>query len=222
MNPDADLAPVLLTGFAPFGGETDNPSWEAVRRLHGERIGGRRVVADCLPVAFGASLQRLRERLDALRPALVLCVGQAGGRAQLSIERVAINVDDARIADNLGARPIDEPVVAGGPAAYFASLPIKAVRAALHRDAIPAEISQTAGTYVCNHVFYGLMHELHLRGDPRVRGGFIHIPYSPAQAARHAGAPSLDTDTVVRALRATIQTALATDADHRLAGGAEH
>ncbi|MFK3651625.1 pyroglutamyl-peptidase I [Lysobacter enzymogenes] len=215
-------APVLLTGFAPFGGEADNPSWEAVRRLDGERIGGRRVVADCLPVAFGASLRQLRERLDALAPALVLCIGQAGGRAQLSLERVAINVDDARIADNFGARPIDEPVVAGGPAAYFSSLPIKAMRAALIEAGLPAEISQTAGTYVCNHVFYGLMHELHLRGDARVRGGFIHIPYSPAQAARHAGAPSLDTDSVVRALRAMIETALATPLDHRLAGGAEH
>ncbi|QWP74821.1 pyroglutamyl-peptidase I [Lysobacter sp. K5869] len=221
-NGDFADAPVLLTGFEPFGGEADNPSWDAVRRLHGERIGGRRVVAERLPVAFGASLQRLRECLDASRPALVLCVGQAGGRAQLSIERVAINVDDARIADNLGARPIDEPVIGDGPAAYFSTLPIKALRAALLDAGLPAEISQTAGTYVCNHVFYGLMHELHRRGDARVRGGFIHIPYSPAQAARHAGAPSLDADSVVRALRAMVETALATDVDRRLAGGAEH
>ncbi|BAV97389.1 pyroglutamyl-peptidase I [Lysobacter enzymogenes] len=219
---DFDRAPVLLTGFAAFGGESDNPSWEAVRRLDGERIGGRRVVADCLPVAFGASLQRLRERLDALRPALVLCIGQAGGRAQLSIERIAINVDDARIADNLGAQPIDTPVIAGGPAAYFSSLPIKALRAAVNAAGVPAEISQTAGTYVCNHVFYGLMHELALRGDARVRGGFIHIPYSPAQAARQPGAPSLDLDSVARALRTMIATALTTEVDHRLAGGAEH
>lgn len=222
MNDAFADAPVLLTGFAPFGGESDNPSWNAVRRLHGERIGGRRIVAECLPVAFGASLQRLRECLDALRPALVLCIGQAGGRAQLSIERIAINVDDARIPDNFGARPIDEPVVAGGPAAYFSTLPIKALRAALQAAGLPAEISQTAGTYVCNHVFYGLMHELHRRGDARVRGGFIHIPYSPAQAARHAGAPCLDTDSVVRALRAMVETALATERDQRLGGGAEH
>lgn len=222
MSPDFEQAPVLLTGFAPFGGESYNPSWDAVQRLHGERIGGRRVVADCLPVAYAGCLPQLRERLDALRPALVLCIGQAGGRPQLSLERIAINVDDARIPDNQGYQPIDVPVIADGPAAYFSSLPIKAMRAALHAAGIPAEISQSAGTYLCNHVFYGLLHELHLRGDARVRGGFIHIPYSPAQAARHAGAPSLDTETVVRALRSMIETALATQADHRLAGGAEH
>ncbi|UZW62697.1 pyroglutamyl-peptidase I [Lysobacter enzymogenes] len=222
MNADFDQAPVLLTGFAPFGGEASNPSWEAVQRLHGERIGGRLVVAHCLPVAYAGCLPQLRERLDALRPALVLCIGQAGGRAQLSIERIAINVDDARIPDNQGRQPIDEPVIAGGPAAYFSSLPIKALRAALHEAGIPAEISQSAGTYLCNHVFYGLLHELHLRGDARVRGGFIHIPYSPAQAARHAGAPSLDGEHVVRALRVMVETALTTHVDRRLAGGAEH
>ena len=118
------------------------------------------------------------------------------------IERVAINVDDARIPDNAGACPIDAPIVADGPAAYFATLPIKAMLAALREAGIPAEISQTAGTYVCNHVFYGLMHAL--RGKPRIRGGFIHIPYSPDQAARHPGAPSLPVEVVTRALRIAI------------------
>lgn len=223
MNPNDAIAPsVLLTGFAPFGGETDNPSWDAVRALDGLSIAGHRIDARCLPVAFGQSLRELRAHLDELRPALVLCVGQAGGRAQISIERVAINIDDARIADNRGAQPIDLPVIADGPAAYFSDLPIKAMLAALHEAGLPAQISQSAGTYVCNHVFYGLMHALRERGEAGVRGGFIHIPYSPAQAARHAGAASLATDTVVQALRVMVETALATSIDRRIAGGAEH
>jgi len=215
-----DLPCVLLIGFAPFGGESENPGWEAVRALDGDAIGGHRILARCLPVAFGVALDALRAAIDETAPALVLCVGQAGGRAQLALERVAINVDDARIPDNLGAQPIDVPVVEDGPAAYFSDLPIKAMRAALLAAGIPAEISQTAGTYVCNHVFYGLMHALRERDG--VRGGFIHIPYAPAQAARHPGAPSLAIETVAAGLRLALRTALDTRTDRRLAGGAEH
>jgi pyroglutamyl-peptidase len=211
---------VLLTGFAPFGGETINPSWDAVRPLHGKRIGGHRIVARQLPVEFGASLRSLQAAIRETKPALVLCVGQAGGRAQLSLERVAINVDDARIPDNADACPIDRPIVANGPAAYFATLPIKGMLAALRDAGIPAEVSQTAGTYVCNHVFYGLMHAL--RATPSVRGGFIHIPFSPEQAARHPGAPSLPVDIATAGLRIALRTALETREDRRIAAGAEH
>ncbi|NZA25902.1 pyroglutamyl-peptidase I [Luteimonas sp. SJ-92] len=210
---------VLLTGFAPFGGEAVNPSWQAVSALHGARIAGHRVVARELPVEFGASVRALREALRQAAPALVLCVGQAGGRPRLSLERVAINVDDARIADNAGAQPVDRAVVAGGPAAYFATLPIKAMLAALRDAGIPAEVSQSAGTYVCNHVFYGLMHALR-RG--RVRGGFVHIPYSPAQASRHPGAPCMAVETVTAGLRVAVRTALTTEADLEISAGAEH
>ncbi|MFD0323018.1 pyroglutamyl-peptidase I [Lysobacter gummosus] len=213
---------VLLTGFAPFGGETGNPSWDAVNSLDGEVVAGHRIVARRLPVAFDDSLRELHNHIDAVRPALVLCVGLAGGRSRLSIERVAINLIDARIADNRGAQPIDLPVIAGGPAAYFTTLPVKAMLAALGEAGIPAEISQTAGTYVCNQVFYGLMHVLSERGGAGVRGGFIHIPYSPAQAAHHAGAASLAIDTVAQGLRVAVDTALATTLDRRIAGGAEH
>ncbi len=211
---------VLLTGFQPFGGEQVNPSWQAVSALQGARIAGHRVVARELPVAFGASLKALRAALKETRPALVIGVGQAGGRAQLSLERVAINVDDARIPDNTGQQPIDLPVIAEGPAAYFSTLPIKAMRQALTAAGFPAEISQTAGTYVCNHVFYGLMHAL--RRQRAVRAGFIHIPYSPAQASAHPGAPSLAVDTVTEAVRLAVQVALKTRTDARLAAGAEH
>lgn len=213
------LPTILLTGFAPFGGETRNPAWEAVSALGGVRISGHRVVARELPVVFGASLKVLRAAIRDTRPALVLCVGQAGGRAQLSLERVAINVDDARIADNAGACPIDMPVVADGPDAYFTTLPIKAMLVALREAGIPAEVSQTAGTYVCNHVFYGLMHALR---RTRVRAGFIHVPYAPAQAALHPGAPSLAIETMVAGLRIALRAALTTTTDRRIAAGAEH
>lgn len=215
--------PVLLTGFAPFGGESDNPSWQAVRSLEGETIAGHRIATRCLSVRFGQSLRELDAAIASLRPALVLCVGQAGGRAQLSIERIAINIDDARIPDNAGAQPIDVAVAADGPAAYFSDLPIKAMLAALRAAGIPAEISQTAGTYVCNHVFYGLMHRLQ-HGDDRtgVRGGFMHIPFAPAQAAHHPGAPSLAIETVAEGLRVALRAALTTHTDARIAAGAEH
>lgn len=210
---------ILLTGFAPFGGEDVNPSWEAVARLDGERLDDHRIVARLLPVEFGASLEALRVALQETSPVLVLCVGQAGGRAQLSLERVAINVDDARIPDNAGAAPVDVPIAGDGPAAYFATLPIKAMLAALREAGIPAEVSQTAGTFVCNHVFYGLMHALRATS---VRGGFMHIPYAPGQAARNPGAPSLSSDVVVAALRIALRAALANTTDRRLAAGAEH
>ena len=211
---------VLLTGFVPFGGDGSNPSWEAVRALDGARILGHRVVTRCLSVEFGRSLRELRAALREAKPALVLCVGVAGGRTEVSLERVAINVDDARIPDNAGASPVDLPVVEGGPAAYFSTLPVKAILLALRASGIPAAVSQTAGTYVCNHVFYGLMHAL--RRTPRVRGGFVHVPYSPAEAASRPGAPSLAVELVTEALRIAVRTTLATPTDRRIAAGAEH
>lgn len=211
---------VLLTGFAPFGGEAANPSWQAVRALHGRRIAGHRVVARELPVVFGTSLKHLRALLRELQPALVIAVGQAGGRAALSLERIAINVDDARIPDNVGRQPVDTPVVKNGPAAYFTTLPIKAMRAAIAAADIPVEVSQTAGTFVCNHLFYGLMHALRRRR--RVRAGFIHVPYAPEQAGAQAGAPSLPIEAMSAGLRIAIATALTTGTDVAIAAGAEH
>ena len=212
---------VLLTGFEPFGGESLNPSWEAARRLDGVELAGARVHARQLPCEFGAALAALRRELDALRPtlAVAVAVGQAGGRAELSLERVAINIDDARIPDNAGRQPIDRPIVAGGPAAYFSTLPIKAQTAALRRAGIPAAVSQSAGTFVCNHVFYGLMHAL--AGGP-ARGGFIHIPYLPEQAAAHPGAPSMSLDTIIAGLTLALETALTATTDIAETGGTTH
>lgn len=215
---------VLLTGFDPFGGESLNPSWLAAEALHGETIAGRRIVAVQLPTSFARGPRALRAAIRRHTPELIVCVGQAGGRAQISLERVAINVDDARIADNDGAQPVDTPIVRGGPAAYFSTLPIKTMFAALREADIPAEISQTAGTFVCNRVFYALMHALAEDANLRVgiRGGFVHIPYLPEQAAARPGAPSLSLGIVVAGLRIMIETALRTRKDRRIAAGATH
>ena len=213
----SSLPRVLLTGFDPFGGESVNPSWEAVRALHGKRMGGHLIVAQQLPTEFARSLRELKAAVRATAPAILLGVGQAGGRQQLSIERVAINVQDARISDNAGARPVDEPVIAGGPAAYFSTLPIKAMLAALQAHGVPAEVSNSAGTYVCNHIAYAM---LYLAGKRRgVRAGFIHIPYLPAQAAKHHGAASMALADVVRGLEIALRTAIATPLDHKLGAG---
>ncbi|HVZ63555.1 MAG TPA: pyroglutamyl-peptidase I [Lacunisphaera sp.] len=209
--------PVLVTGFEPFGGEQINPSGEIARQLHGAVIAGHRVTGALLPCVFGAAIRELEKQIATVRPVLVVCVGQAGGRAAITPERVAINVDDARIPDNAGAQPVDRPVIRGGPAAYWSTLPIKAIVAALRRKEIPAAVSQTAGTFVCNHVFYGLMHGL--RRQARVHGGFVHVPFLPEQARR--GEPSLPLEDMVRAIEIAVAVALRHRRDVRKAGGAE-
>lgn len=206
---------VLVTGFDPFGGERVNPSRMAVQALHDSRIAGHRVIGAELPTVFGGSVQALRDLLRQHRPTLVLCTGQAGGRGALSLERVAINVDDARIPDNCGTQPIDVAVVPDGPAAYFTGLPIKAMRQALLEAGINAEVSQTAGTFVCNHVFYGLMHELARPEWRGVRGGFVHVPWLPEQ-----GQPSMRLVEIVEGLELAIEVALRTERDIPIQAGA--
>lgn len=208
-------ATVLVTGFDPFGGSHVNPSWHAVHAMHGRTISGRQVVGAELPTVFGASLRRLAELMEEHRPELVVCTGQAAGRSAVSLERVAINVDDARIRDNAGAKPIDTPVVAGGPDAYFTSLPIKAMLQALLDAGINAEVSQTAGTFVCNHVFYGLMHLLAQPPWQGTRGGLVHVPWLPEQ-----GQPSMRLDEIVAGLELGIECALRTRRDIRKEAGA--
>lgn len=210
---------VLLTGFDAFGGDALNPSWLAVQKLHGRRVLGHRLVAAQLPTVFGDSIDTLQALLRQHRPVLVICVGQAGGRAALSMERVAINVDDARIPDNAARQPVDLPVVHDAPAAYFSTLPIKAMHAALQREGIASEVSQTAGTFVCNHVFFGLMHLLATqRGLRRTRGGFVHVPWLPEQ-----GAPAMPLETVAHGLLVAVRAALRqASGDSRLGAGAIH
>ncbi|HEU4778041.1 MAG TPA: pyroglutamyl-peptidase I [Telluria sp.] len=210
---------VLLTGFEPFNKETVNPAWEAVRALDGVSGDGYVVRAVQLPCVFGEAIRAIGEAIVQYDPALVIAVGQAGGRVDMSVERVAINVDDAPIMDNAQRQLVDEPVVAGGPAAYFSTLPIKAIVGALRADGIPASVSQTAGTFVCNHVFYGLMHRT---AGTRVKAGFIHIPYLPEQAARHPGTASMALADMVRGLKIAVDVALTAAVDVREKGGATH
>ena len=211
-------ATVLLTGFDAFGGEAINPSWLVAQALHGEILQGHQVVAAQLPTEFAASSKRLADLLHQHQPALVLCIGLAGGRPSLSLERIAINIQDARIADNIGAQPIDVPVIESGPAAYFSTLPIKAMLQALTKANVAAEVSQTAGTFVCNHVFYVLMHALKKQGGTtHARGGFVHVPYLQSQ-----GLPCMAFEDMVCGMRVAIQCALANPSDTLLGAGALH
>ena len=179
-----------------------------------------RIYARARMRAGAHALPVLHRAVEQLRPSIVLSLGQAAGRTGLTVERVAINVADARMPDNEGAQPIDEAVVPGAEAAHFASLPIKTMVAAIEAEGIPASVSQTAGTFVCNHVFYGLMH--HLRAWPDARGGFLHLPLLPEQVRADAPAPSLPLARMVAGVRAALAAALGTHADARLAGGTEH
>ncbi|WP_454673944.1 pyroglutamyl-peptidase I [Achromobacter pestifer] len=212
---------VLITGIEPFDGETINPSWEAARRLDGEDVAGARVIARQLPCVIGKVVGVLRQAIEEVQPDLVICLGQAGGRSDVSVERVAINVVDARIPDNEGKQPIDVPVVDGGPAAYFSTLPIKAIVRDLRTGGVPASVSLTAGTYNCNTIFYGLAHFIATE-RPTLRGGFVHVPYLPEMAARHPGAPSLSLDLLVQGVKIMVATSLAVTRDIKEGGGALH
>ena len=218
---------ILVTGFEPFDRDAVNPSGELARALHGWRCeaAGRvgQVTAVQLPCVFGAASQALAQALDQWRPSLVVCLGLAGGRSELTPERVAVNIDDARIADNAGAQPIDSAVVAGGPVGYFSTLPIKAIVHQLRAAGIPASVSNTAGSFVCNHVFYALMHLLATRyADLNARGGFVHVPALPEQAARQPGLPSMALDQQLRGTQLLIKTALGVAQDLRETGGQLH
>ena len=195
----------LVTGFEPFGGDRLNASLEAVQRMP-SNAGALEIVTAALPTSYARSLPTLETAMARERPEVVLCVGQANGRAALCVERVAVNVQDAEIADNDGARPVEAPVVAGGPAAYLATLPVRAAVAALRAAELPAQLSMSAGTFVCNHVFYGLMHAAARRGSA-IRAGFLHVPCLPQQAA--PGAASMALDDIVRGIVIVLEAAAA-------------
>lgn len=211
---------VLLTGFEPFNKANVNPAWEAVRALDGWSGAGFRVEVRQLPCVFVDAREALAAMVDELHPDIVIAVGQAGGRAEISVERVAINVDDASILDNAGRQPVDRPIVEDGPAAYFSTLPIKAMVAAMRDKGLIAGVSQTAGTFVCNHVFYGLMH--HTAGKP-TRAGFIHVPFLPEQAEqRPDDPPSMALDDIILGIMTAVETAVHVERDVAQAGGATH
>jgi pyroglutamyl-peptidase len=211
---------VLLTGFEPFNKATVNPSWEAVVALKGWRNEHFAVEVRRLPCVFGLANRVMAGLLEELQPDVVIATGQAGGRPELSVERIAINVDDASIVDNEGQQLIDTSIVDGGPTAYFSTLPIKAIVQEMRERGLKAGVSQTAGTFVCNHVFYGLMHRT---AGTRTRAGFIHVPFLPEQAAaRDDAAPSMTLDEIIEGLRAAVEATMSVERDIALAAGATH
>ena len=186
---------LLITGFDPFGGESINPSWEAVRLLP-KTIGEYELHKLQIPTVFGLAAETVLCKAREIHPDVIICVGQAGGRASVTPERIGINVRDARIADNAGASPKDKAIVPGGPDGYFSTLPIKAMIDAINGAGLPGAVSNTAGTFVCNDVLYTLLH--HHQGTA-VRCGFVHVPYLPQQ-----GTPNLPLEDTAKALAAAI------------------
>lgn len=212
---------VLLTGFDPFGGESINPALEAVK-LVADKIGDVEVVKLEVPTVFYKSIETVDKKIEEVKPDVVLCIGQAGGRFDITPERVAINVNDARIKDNEGNQPLEGAIFEDGAPAYFTNLPFKAMVAKIREAGIPASVSNTAGTFVCNHLMYGVLY-LADKKYPGLRGGFIHVPFIPEQVAkRPAPAPSLSVDVIAKGLEEAIKAIAENDKDLQTAEGATH
>jgi len=211
---------ILVTCFDPFGGATVNPSQMAVTKLPDE-IAGAKILKQVIPTVFNKSIDTLYEILKAEAPDAVICVGQAGGRPNITVERIAINIDDARIPDNEGHQLIDTPVVEDGPSAYFATLPIKAMVKNCNDIGIPAAISNTAGTFVCNHLMYAACHYAAVT-QPKLKAGFVHIPFLPEQTTDKPTMPSMSCTDIITGLTSLIKTTITVDQDIKITGGAEH
>ena len=212
---------VLLTAFEPFGGETINPALEAIK-LVPETIGDIQVIKRTVPTVFGKSIAVVVAAMETERPDAVLCIGQAGGRSGLTLERVAINLDDARIPDNEGNQPIDRTIFPDGAPAYFATLPIKAMVQAIRSAGIPSSVSNTAGTFVCNHLMYGVLYTLDQQ-YPGVRGGFMHVPFVPSQTVeRNTAAPSMNLQDIATGIEAALRAIAEHDDDISAAEGEIH
>ena len=190
---------LLITGFDPFGGETVNPSWEAVQLLP-ETVSGWQLHKRQIPTVFGKAAEVVLAAAEEIAPDAILCVGQAGGRSAVTPEVVAINLREARIADDEGAQPQNEPVVPHGPAAYFATVPVREMVSAINAAGITAALSYSAGAFVCNDLLYALLHRY---DGTAVRAGFIHVPFLPQQAKE--GQPSMALETIAAALRIAIE-----------------
>ena len=211
---------VLITGFDPFGGESINPAWEAVKVIKDE-IAGAEIVKMQIPTVVGKSIAKIHDKMVEINPDIVIAVGQAGGRFGVTPERVAINVTDARIPDNEGNQPIDEPIFADGDAAYFSNLPVKAMVQEIKNAGYPTSLSNTAGTYICNHVMYGILYYIQ-KEFPNVRGGFIHVPFAASQVVNKPNTPSMAIADITAAIEAAIKAAVEHHADIKAIGGETH
>lgn len=208
---------ILITGFDPFGGESMNPAYEAVKLIPDE-IKGVKIVKLEVPTVFNKSIQVLDAAIQEIEPDVVINVGQAGNRFGVTPERIAINQDDARIPDNEGNQPIDVAIVENGPNAYFSTLPIKAMVENMKLAGVPASVSNTAGTFVCNHLMYGLMNLIDTK-YPNIRGGFVHVPFATEQALDKPNSPSLSIDQIATALTAGIEAVVDNKEDIKTIGG---
>ena len=213
---------ILVTGFDPFGGEAINPAGEAVKALP-DRIKGAEIHKLEIPTVFHKSSDKVREAAKDIQPDVILAVGQAGGRYEITPERVAINIDDARIPDNEGNQPIDVPIQEDGENAYFTKLPVKAMVAAMKEAGIPASVSNTAGTFVCNHIMYQVLYMID-NEFPNMTGGFVHVPFIPEQVTDKPGKPSMSLVDITKGLKAGIEAIVsqAGKGDIKEVGGAIH
>ncbi|MBU5593254.1 pyroglutamyl-peptidase I [Clostridium sp. MSJ-4] len=208
---------VLLTGFDPFGGESINPALEAVKRVK-DNISGAEIIKLEIPTVFKKSVETLNKGIEENKPDIVICIGQAGGRFDITPERVAINMDDARIKDNEGNQPIDDAIFEDGENAYFASLPIKAMVKEMKDNNIPASVSNSAGTFVCNHIMYGLLYLIDKK-YPGVKGGFIHVPFIPSQIIEKKNMPCMSLEDITKGLELAIKAAVEHKDDIKEVGG---
>ena len=188
---------VLLTGFEPFGTATSNPSGEIVKQISGDNI-----VNAILPVAYAQSAERLLALIAEHNPDVVICLGQAEGRTQITPEKIAINLDDARLADNAGVERSDVKILDNGPDAYFTTLPINKMVEAIKAAGVPASVSLSAGAFLCNHVFYVAQNKF---AGSKVRSGFVHVPLMDSQAPEFPGMPTMPLDQMVKAVRAMLE-----------------
>ena len=208
---------LLLTAFSPFGGEKINPSLEAVKLVK-DKILETDIIKLEVPTVFGKSIKIVADAIEKEKPDYVLCIGQAGGRYGITPERVAINIDDARIPDNEGNQPIDRPIFADGEPAYFSNLPVKSMVEEIRKEGLPAGLSNSAGTYVCNHLMYGVLYTLSKKYKG-VKGGFIHVPFIPEQTVDKSDKPSMSLTDIVRGLEAAIRAISRNEEDVKSAEG---
>lgn len=212
---------ILLTAFDPFDGDKVNPALEAVK-IVADNITGAEIVKLEVPTVFGKSIKTVAAAMEREQPDVVLCIGQAGGRFDLTPERVAINIEDGRIPDNEGYQPIDKAIFDDGAPAYFTTLPVKAMVENIRNAGLPASVSNTAGTYVCNHLMYGVMYTIEKKGYD-MRGGFMHVPFIPQQAvSRPAPVPYMALADIARGIEAALGAIVNCQDDLKVAGGREH
>ena len=208
---------ILLTAFDPFGGEPVNPAQEAVEAVR-DNIAGAQIVKQIVPTVFGKSIETVHEAMKRENPDVTLCIGQAGGRIGLTPERVAINLNDARIPDNEGNQPLDTPIFKDGKNAYFTKLPAKAMVENIIKAGIPASVSYTAGTYVCNHLMYGVLYYID-KEFPNMRGGFMHVPFLHEQVLDKKNMPSLSKADIVKGIEAAIEAIVQNKEELKTVGG---